>query len=123
MVGHRGVTGAIAFVVAGMVVLAAVASEGADATRQLLRTSAVDRTAYQCLEEGFRAAVPEGSRVLLRTPAPNDEAYQRIVDSTYPDYDFVDRRADAELVVHARFGDECKPRIRIERLDRERGSP
>ena len=121
MRGRRGIAAAGAFVAAGVVVLAAVAYEGVAATREMLRESAIEhldeiRTGYDCLTEGFRAAVPAGSRVLLRTPAPDDEAYQRIVESTYPDYDFVDRRADAQLVVHARFSNKCEPKIRITRV-------
>jgi hypothetical protein len=121
MRGRRGIAAAGAFVAAGTVVLAAVAYEGVASTRELLRESAIElldgtRTAYDCLTEGFRAAVPEGTRVLLKTPAPNDETYQRIVESTYPDYDFVTHRADADLVVHARFTNKCVPKIRITKV-------
>jgi hypothetical protein len=123
MRGRRGIAAAGAFVAAGAVVLAAVAYEGVAATRELLRESAIERldairAGYSCVADGFRAAVPEGTRVLLKTPAPDDEAYQRIVESTYPDYDFVTRRADADLVVHARFTTECTPRIRITKVSR-----
>ena len=120
MRGRRGIAAAGAFIAAGAVVLGAVAYEGVASTRELLRESAIElldgkRTAYDCLTEGFRAAVPQGARVHLTIP-PNDEVYQRIVESTYPDYDFVTRRADADLVVHARFTNKCAPKIRITRV-------
>ena len=110
------------FVAAGVAVLAFVAYKGVDATRSLLsddeRVSTYDstRTRFDCLAEGFRNAVPRGARVLLRTAAPDDETFQRIIESTYPDYEFVDRRADAELVVRVRPRSGCRPAIEIDRV-------
>jgi len=110
-----------AFIAIGAVILASVAYNGLDATRILLgddRVTIADdaRTRFACLAEGFRNAVPRGARVLLRTAASDDETFQRIVESTYPDYEFVARRADAELVVRVRPRSGCRPAVEIDRV-------
>ena len=118
MAARRPLSAIGALVAVSVMVLAAVAYDGASATHNLLRQQRVEQidgfqTLYACLAQGFRRAVPEGARVLLRTEAPDDEAYQRIIESTYPDYQFVSRREDADLIVRVRPRDRCRPQITI----------
>jgi hypothetical protein len=121
VIRRPSITSVSVLVAIGAAVLASVAYEGVDATRELLREQRVTasdglRVAYDCLTEGFRQAVPSGTRVLLRTAAPDDETLQRIVESTYPDYEFVARRADAELVVRVTPRSGCRPKVVIMRI-------
>jgi hypothetical protein len=120
VIRRPSITSVSVLVAIGAAVLASVAYEGVDATRELLREQSVtasdgQRGAYDCLTDGFRRAVPSGTRVLLRTAAPDDETFQRIVESTYPDYEFVARRADAELVVRVTPRPRCRPKVVITR--------